>query len=153
MAEEQQTGDFESVSEYIIHHVLEEKSAVSMSALHTIYGLNHSASGYRSKLKYRIMKRFKDQINFLPVGPETTKILVDASTPVFELALKDKSGCIIKADEYFRNNITSYSQICQQASASSRTPKKRQTFTSQLTSFLEAYVTFSNFQKKIFRFC
>ena len=32
--EEQQTGDFESVCKYIIHHVLEEKTAVSMHVLH-----------------------------------------------------------------------------------------------------------------------
>ena len=108
--EEQQTGDFESVCEYIIHHVLEEKTAVSMSVLHTIYGLGRSDSRYRSKLKDRIMKRFKDQINFLPVGPKTPEILVDASTPVSELAFKDKSGCIMKAAEYLRDDIISYSQ-------------------------------------------
>ena len=81
-----------------------------MSLLHTIYGLSCSNSRYRSKLKDRIMKRFKDQINFLPVGPKTPEILVDASTPVSELAFKDKSGCIIKAAEYLRNDIISYSQ-------------------------------------------
>ena len=80
-----------------------------MSLLHTIYGLSCSNSRYWSKLKDRIMKRFKDQINFLPVGPKTPEILVDASTPVSELAFKDKSGCIIKAAEYLRNDI-SYSQ-------------------------------------------
>ena len=42
--EEQQTCDFESVCEYIIHHVLEEKTTVSMSVLHTIYGLGRSDS-------------------------------------------------------------------------------------------------------------
>ena len=62
-----------------------------MSLLHTIYGLSSSNSTYRSKLKDRIMKRFKYQINFLPVGPKTPEILVDGSTPVSELALKDKS--------------------------------------------------------------
>ena len=108
--EEQQTGDFESVCEYIIHHVLQEKTAVSMSVLHTIYSLSPSDSRYRSKLKDRIMKRFKDKINFLPVGPKTPEILVDASTPVSELAFKDKSGCIIKAAEYLRNDIISYSR-------------------------------------------
>ena len=81
-----------------------------MSLLHTIYGLSSSNSTYRSKLKDRIMKRFKDQINFLPVGPKTPEILVDASTPVSELAFKDKSGCIIKAAEYLCNDIISYSQ-------------------------------------------
>ena len=81
-----------------------------MSLLHTIYGLSSSNSTYRSKLKDRIMKRFKDQINFLPVGPKTPEILVDGSTPVSELALKDKSGCIIKAAGYLRNDTISYSQ-------------------------------------------
>ena len=108
--EEQQTGDFESICEYIIHHVFEEKTAVFMSVLHTIYGLSPSDSRYRSKLKDRIMKRFKDQINFLPVGPKTPEILVDASSSVSELAFKDKSGCIIKAAEYLPNDVISYSQ-------------------------------------------
>ena len=108
--EEQQTGDFESVCEYIIHHVLEEKTAVSMSVLHTIYGLSPSDSRYRSKLKDRITKKFKDQINFLSVGSKTPEIFVDASTPVSELAFKDKSGCIIKTTEYLRNDMISYSQ-------------------------------------------
>ena len=72
-----------------------------MSVLHTIYSLSTSNSRYRSKLKDRIMKRFKDKINFLPVGPKTPEILVDASTPVSELAFKDKSGCIIKAADIF----------------------------------------------------
>ena len=108
--EEQQTADFESVCEYIIHHVLEEKAVVSMIVLHMIYGLSPSDSRYRSKVKDRILKRFKDQINFLPVGPKTPEILVDASTPVSELAFKDKSGCIIKAAEYLCNDIISYSQ-------------------------------------------
>ena len=36
--------------------------------------------------------------------------MVDASTPVSELAFKDKSGCIIKAAEYLRDGKISYSQ-------------------------------------------
>ena len=81
-----------------------------MSVLHTIYGLRPSDSKYRSKLKSRIMKRFKDQINFLPVGLKTPEILVYESTPVSELSFKDKSGCIIKAAEYLRNDTISHSR-------------------------------------------
>ena len=49
--EQQQTGDFESVCEYITHHVLDEKTAVSMSVLHTIYGLRPSDSRFCLNLK------------------------------------------------------------------------------------------------------
>ena len=154
--EEQQTGDFESVCEYIIHHVLEEKTAVSMSVLHTIYGLSPSDSRYRSKLKDRIMKRFKDQINFLPVGPKTPEILVDASTPVSELAFKDKSGCIIKAAEYLRNDIISYSQNLPTVSwptQAEELQRKDELLPPNLLLFLRHMLRFTIFQKKTFRFC
>ena len=108
--EQQQTGDFESICEYITHHVLDEKAAVSMSVLHTIYGLRPSDSRFGLNLKGRLIKRFKDQIVFFPVGPKTPEILIDASTPVSELAFKDKSGCIINAVEYLCNDIISCSQ-------------------------------------------
>ena len=103
------------------------------------------------------MKRFKDQINFLPVGPKTPEILVDASTPVSELAFKDKSGCIIKAAEYLCNDIISYSQNLPTVSwppqAEELQRNSNSNFYPQLTSFLEAYVIFTNLQKKTFRFC
>ena len=126
-----------------------------MSVLHTIYGLSPSDSRYRSKLKDRIMKRFKDQINFLPVGPKTPEILVDASTPVSELAFKDKSGCIIKAAEYLPNDVISYSQNLPTVSwplQAEELQRNNELLPPNLLLFLK-HVTFTNFQKKTFRFC
>ena len=57
--EEQQKGDFESVCEYVIHHVLEEKTAVSTSVLHTIYGLKAGANA--SNIASNILIRMLDE--------------------------------------------------------------------------------------------
>ena len=89
---------------YITKHVLEEKQAVSITTLQTLYGLG-SDSRYRSKLKNRILKDFPDKLKFLSVDRKVPEIMISASIPAIEMAYKDKDGCIIKCAEYLREEI------------------------------------------------
>ena len=64
--EVQRQGDYESVKKYITNHILEEKQAVSITVLQSLYGLG-SDTRYRSKLKSRIQKDFPNELEFLSV--------------------------------------------------------------------------------------
>ena len=44
-------GNFDTVKEYILKHILLEEKAVSMNALQEIYGVGMENKRYRGKLK------------------------------------------------------------------------------------------------------
>ena len=111
----EQQGKFSLVQQYI-QHVFLKKSAVTMSTLHSIYGLHTGDSRYRSKLKQKIVKEYKHKVTFLSVGPKVPDIIVDSSIPASEVSLKDETGCIINAAELLRKDILSYSESLQETS-------------------------------------
>ena len=53
----QEEGNYNSVTDYVTKHILNEKKAVSIAVLHTIYGLKSNDTRYCSKLKSRLKKR------------------------------------------------------------------------------------------------
>ena len=93
--EVQQQGNYEAVKQHIKQHVLSEKGAVSMSVLHSIYGLHPQDRRYRLKLKDRIKKDFADQVLFLTIGSKNPEVIVDSSISPSEISFKDKEGCLI----------------------------------------------------------
>ena len=52
--EYQEEGNYNSVTDYVTKHILNEKKAVSIAVLYTIYGLKPNDTRYRSKLKSRL---------------------------------------------------------------------------------------------------
>ena len=102
--EYQEEGNYNSVTDYVIKHILNEKKAVSIAVLHTIYGLKPNDTRYRSKLKSRLKKDFPT-LSFLNIGRNSPDIVIDGSTEFDEIAFNDKEGCLIKAAEYLRNDI------------------------------------------------
>ena len=78
-----------------------------MTTLHTIYDIRVNDSRYRSKLKTRIKNQFGDVI-FCSVGTNSPDIVVRPSLSLSEVTFQDRNGCIIKAAEHLRSDITSY---------------------------------------------
>ena len=101
----QEQGNYEDVKQYINQHVLTNRNAVSLNALHTIYGLHPYDQRYCLKLKNRIMKDFKEKAAILTSEKKRSDIVVDAFALPTEIAFKDKEGCMIKAAEYLKNDV------------------------------------------------
>ena len=78
-----------------------------MTTLHTIDDIRVNDSRYRSKLKTRIKNQFVDVI-FCSIGTNSPDIVVRPSLSLSEVTFQDRNGCIIKAAEYLRSDITSY---------------------------------------------
>ena len=108
LTEETNTGDFESVKEYIRRQIFELKQAVSMTILHSIYGLNVDDTRYRSKLKTRILREFSDRLTFFTVHAHKPEIVFDSTLPAHEIDFQNKNGCIMKAADYLREEILQY---------------------------------------------
>ena len=97
-----QQGDFQSVKDYINEHVKTKREPVSMTTLHTVYGIGVSDSRYRSKLKTRIKIQFGENVIFCSFGRNSPDIVVRLSLSLSEVTFQDRDGCIIKAAEYLR---------------------------------------------------
>ena len=108
ITEETNTGNFESVKEYIRRHIFELKQAVSMTTLHRIYGLNVDDTRYISKLKTRILREFSDRLTFFTVHAHKPEIVFDSTLPAHEIDFQNKNGCIMKAADYLREEILQY---------------------------------------------
>ena len=54
--EYQEEGNYNSATDYVTKHILNEKKTVSIAVLHTIYGLKANDTRYRSKLKSLLKK-------------------------------------------------------------------------------------------------
>ena len=98
--EYQEEGNYNSVTDYVTKRILNEEKAVSIAALHTIYGLKPNGTRYRSKLKSRLKKDFPT-LDFLNIGRNSPEVVIDGSAEFDEIIFKDKEGCLIKAAEYW----------------------------------------------------
>ena len=102
--EYQEEGNYNSVTDYVTKHILNEKKAVSITVLHTIYGLKPNDTRYRSKLKSQLKEDFTT-LSFLNIRHNSPDIVIDSSAEFHEINFNDKEGCLIKAADYLRNNI------------------------------------------------
>ena len=102
--EYQEEGNYNSVTNYVTKHILNEKKTVLIAALHTIYGLKPNDARCRSKLKSRLKKYFPT-LSFLNIGRNSPDIVIDGSAEFDEITFNDKEGYLIKAAEYLRNDI------------------------------------------------
>ena len=102
--EYQEEGNYNSVTDYVTKHILNEKKAVSIAVLYTIYGLKPNDTRYRSKLKSQLKKDFPT-LSFLNIGRNSPDVVIDGSAEFDEISFNDKEGCHIKAAEYLRNDI------------------------------------------------
>lgn len=109
-SELQEQGDFSNVQQYIDEHVLKQEHAVSMCVLQTCYGIGSGDTRYRHKLKQRLIKTYQDKLKFLSVGRNEPEIVVSAKISPESISFKDKTGCILKAAEYIKNDVNGYCQ-------------------------------------------
>ena len=80
-----------------------------MGVLHSLYVLRINDSRYRHKLKQLIKKDFPERILFTSVGKKSPELMLDSSLPLKEVNFEDKTGCIIKAAKYLREEVIEYS--------------------------------------------
>lgn len=76
-----------------------------MGVLHSLHGLRIIDSRYCHKLKQRLMKDFPESFFFMSVGKKPPELVLDFSLPLTGVNFKDKTGCIVKATEYLREEI------------------------------------------------
>ena len=95
--EYQWESNYNSVTDYVTEHILNEKRAVSIAVLHTIYGLKPNDTSYHSKLKSRLKKDFPT-LSFLNIGRNSPDVVIDGAAEFDEITFNDKEGCLTKAE-------------------------------------------------------
>ena len=59
-------------------------------------------------LKQKLIKTYKDELKFLSIGRNEPDIVISAAVSPENISFKDKTGCILKAAEYIRNDVKEY---------------------------------------------
>ena len=72
--DDETTGDFKAVKRCINEQVILQTQAVSMLAIHEIYGIRPTDTGYPSKLMKRIQSTFPQQLHFVIANQNTAEI-------------------------------------------------------------------------------
>eukprot|EP00112_Aurelia_sp_Birch-Aquarium-sp1_P021922 Seg6008.1 transcript_id=Seg6008.1/GoldUCD/mRNA.D3Y31 product="hypothetical protein" protein_id=Seg6008.1/GoldUCD/D3Y31 len=83
----QSSTDFESVSKFIEHFIIDGKQFVSMTVLAEMYGLDHNDERLRFKLKQKLEKEFADKLFFVTVAYHEPQIVVSRAA-LAETSLK-----------------------------------------------------------------
>ena len=71
-----ESGDFDSLKEFIRNYVILGGKAVFMTYLHQLYRLNPGDSRYRNKLKSRIQNIFPSELIFAKVKTNTAEVVL-----------------------------------------------------------------------------
>lgn len=108
--EENYFGDFDAVIQCINERVLCGNQAISMAALHEVYGLRVGDKRYRGKLKKRILSTFGDQLHFLSIDTQTPEIIINTRAINSHTLLNDREHVVEQAAVYLRDDITSFAK-------------------------------------------
>lgn len=87
-------GDFEKVKEFIEKEILKLCQAVSIKALHKIYGpgfCHENEKFYRKKLKARIVSEFGVLLTFLKIDGVTPEVVVSTKALDSTTIIRDKN--------------------------------------------------------------
>ena len=87
--EYQEENNYNSVTGYVTKHILNEKKAVSIAVLHTIYELKPNDTRYHSKLKSQLKKK-SPTLPFLNIGRNSPDVVIDGSAEFDEITFNDK---------------------------------------------------------------
>ena len=79
-----------------------------MGVLYSLYVLRINDSRYRHMLKQLIKKDFPERILFISMGKKSPELVLDSSLQLKEVDFEDKTGCIIKAAKYLREEVIEY---------------------------------------------
>ena len=104
-------GDFDKVKEFIGEGIINRSQAVSMTALHKIYGTGFGQENervYRNKLKARIITEFGNSLKFLKIDGVTPEVVVSAEALDATTICRDKDAILKEAAEYIREDILEY---------------------------------------------
>ena len=93
--EYQEEGNYNSVTDYVNKHILNEKRPVSIAVLHTKYGLKPKDIRYRSKLKSRLKKDFPT-LSFLNIGRNSPDVVIEGSAEFDGINLMIKKNASLK---------------------------------------------------------
>ena len=105
------SGNYDAVKNLIKENVIKGNQAISITALHEVYGLETEGeykSKYRADLKTRIISDFRDDIIFLSLRPNKPEIVISSSSHNSYASVPDKISCIEKAAQYLRDDIVEY---------------------------------------------
>ena len=104
-------GDFDKVKEFIGEGIINRSQAVSMTALHKIYGTGFGHKNkkvYRNKLKARIVDEFGDSLKFLKIDGVTPEVVVSSDGLDATTICRDKDAILKEAADYIREDILVY---------------------------------------------
>eukprot|EP00794_Sanderia_malayensis_P002369 gene2369-2730_t len=108
-------GDFTKVETFIEDAVLSNNQAVSISALHAMYGVGCGSEAervYRNKLKNRIMEGFGPSLKFLNVDGIMPEVVVSSEGLNNTTIINNKALIIRKAAEYLREDVLAHISNC-----------------------------------------
>ena len=112
-------GDFDQVKEFISDAILKCNKAVSVTALHKLYGTGYGKENekvYTNKLKARIVKEIGESLKFLKIDCKTPEVVVSSPTGLESTPIVKNKGSVLKQEaEYLRDDILDYASKVDQS--------------------------------------
>ena len=101
-------GNFDAVVACIEDRVIAQNEAISIAAIHEIFGVHPKDTRYRSKLKSKLQSKFRDQLLFLHVDGKTPEVVINSECIKAHTMVKNRDLIIKEAADFLREDIQTY---------------------------------------------